>query len=220
MQNSQAKKIDVQERESGKIIAVAGASQSGKSSQVKTDISTHERVAVWDVRGEYPNAKYALNMRKVTTRRELIDALSDDQPCRVAYMPTFSQSIADEFDFFCRAAYAWIKYWPATIVCDELADVTNPGKAPPAWGELLRKGKYYGAFIYGISQSPQESDKTIWRNADVWRCLRVEGEDALIYMAKRMAISADKIPTVNLEFVQRLAGIPEPTTHKVQFLPR
>ena len=51
--------------------------------------------------------------------------------------------------------------------------MTPPGKANNAWGTLLRQGRGRGITVYGITQSPAESDKTIVRNANRFHVCRL-----------------------------------------------
>jgi hypothetical protein len=72
------------------------------------------------------------------------------------------------FPIFCRLAWVWMRCRRGRVlVVEELADVTSPGKAPAAWGEIVRKGRHEGGSIYALTQRPAESDKTIAGNADV-----------------------------------------------------
>ena len=72
------------------------------------------------------------------------------------------------FAAFCRLAWIFVQaHELATVVVEELADVTSPGKAPIYWGMLTRKGLRYGPEIYALTQRPSESDKTVMGNATV-----------------------------------------------------
>lgn len=75
---------------------------------------------------------------------------------------------AKTFEVFCRLAFIWMRAARGgVLVVEELADVTTPAKAPAGWGEIVRKGRHYGGSIYGLTQRPAESDKTIAGNADI-----------------------------------------------------
>jgi DNA helicase HerA-like ATPase len=50
------------------------------------------------------------------------------------------------------------------VVVDELATVTNIGKAPGWWGRLIREGRHRRIEIAAAAQRPAEIDKTIIGN--------------------------------------------------------
>jgi len=193
------------ERESGSIVAVAGASQSGKSTWLRKErLEQASRLLVWDPRGEYP--ANMPNVERIDSKEDLFEACEGSGSGRYAFVP--SMKLHEDFHFWCLMAFHWGKYWPIVAVADETADVTSPNKAPDAWGQLLRKGKFYGSWIYGVTQSPTESDKTIWFNADEKVCFRVDGDHERDYMAKRFGDGATSRSLPNQPYcaVQKFAG--------------
>lgn len=86
------------------------------------------------------------------------------------------------FALWCKCVFAWAN---CVAVAEEIADVTSPAKAPPAWGRLIRRGRKYGIEIWAVTQRPAEADKTILSNAAVLRT------GALGRMADRKAIAAE-----------------------------
>jgi len=204
-----------EQRESGIITAVAGASQSGKTASVKQETDSHERLLIWDVRGEYSGWE-GNKITRLETQAELFAVTGDIGPGRYSYFP-LGDDIDAEFKYFCKIAYQWGQLWPCSVIADEISDVTSPGKAPKGWGDLLRKGKYWGMWIYGITQFPSESDKTIWRNADVFRSFRIDADMDRDYMAKRMALRPVDLPLKNLDFTQRRAGTTDFTQETLTF---
>lgn len=186
-----------QQREDGVLVAVAGASRSGKSESVKRDTRDHPRVLVWDVRREYPQVGFT----SLSDHAALLDATEGQGKGRFAFHPPGEAT--RDFEFFCKVALLWGQVWPCSVIVDELAEVTHPGKAPPAWHKLVTQGAHWGIWVYGISQCPAESDKTIWRNAHVLRCFRLVAEQDRAYLARRMAVEAGQLPTVPLQWVER-----------------
>ncbi|MCL1072999.1 hypothetical protein [Shewanella dokdonensis] len=86
------------------------------------------------------------------------------------------------FEFWAACAFAWCN---ACIVAEELADVTTAGKAPPHWGQVVRRGRARGlAPIFAITQRPSESDKTTVGNATLVRCGRLNRANDRKYMAQ------------------------------------
>jgi hypothetical protein len=190
-----------EQREDGKAIGVAGASRSGKTYHVKQKIiAQHQRVLTFDLRSEYGDC----GLTPVRSLRELNQISRQAGAGRYRFVPKGNPIRA--FDYFCQVAYDWLHLFPGTVVADELAQLTTSGKAVDGWGNLLRLGKHWGAWVVGITQSPTESDKTLWKNADRFVCFRVEGEDERAYMARLMNIPADRLPTAPHVGVARNAG--------------
>lgn len=201
-------KIRTEQRDNGKMLAYAGSSRQGKSHHAKKDTKKHKRLAIWDTRGEYLEA----GVEVVRTLSELAAKMKQagKGPLRVAL---WADSLGD-FEGFCQLAYAWVQLWPATILAEETSDVTNPGKAPPGWGVLLRKGLFYGGWIYATTQRPQESDKTIWGNATIKRCFTLVDENDRVYMARRMSSTPDALNMPQFHYLELQAGESQPTHHK------
>lgn len=143
----------------GRLVAVIGASRSGKSAYV-THHTVGEPRLVWDVKGEYSAHTVARDPRTLAAE------IRGRPAQHLAYVPR----ALSEFPFFCQAAQAWIKQLYAAgnrgaVVIEETADVTTPAKAPEQYGILLRRFLAYGSDIYAVTQRPAESDKTSVGNA-------------------------------------------------------
>lgn len=123
---------------------------------------------VWDSIREWTDKCLVRNARNL---RELHACVIQNVPMRVGYTGPIS---SEHFEIFCRLAWVWLRqHRGRVLVIEELADVTSPGKAPGAWGEIVRKGRHQcGSKIYACTQRPAESDKTIAGNADVIHCGR------------------------------------------------
>lgn len=110
------------------------------------------------------------------------------------------------FETFCRLAWVWARFKPSALVVDEIADVTNVGKAPVAWGEIARKARAFGTDIYVTTQRPQEADKTAQGNAMFYHCGLMADADDQVYIARRLlggAPLADVAALGPLEFLER-----------------
>lgn len=187
-------------REDGVMVAVAGVSRSGKSWRVKKTVAGAPRALVWDIRGEYHDEGFTI----IKTIPELAAALGDHARTKGRF--AYWGEIAD-FSDFCRLAYLWAQLWPSVIVADEIADVTNPGKAPDQWGRLIRKGLYYGAHIYSITQRPQECDKSVWGNATYLQCFRMLSPKDRAYMADRLSVNPAEIESLEpYHYIERRQG--------------
>jgi hypothetical protein len=181
----------VSEKTPARIILVCGGSSTGKSAWVKQQVAKARRCVVWDITGEYIRAGFV----PVFTAADLIGALSRREG-RFAFVPR-SVSL---FDFFCRAAFAWGR---CVVVVEELADVTSPGKAPPGWGSIIRRGRHRGLTVYGITQRPAESDKTIIGNCTLIHCCKLKRAPDRAYIAREMDVPQAKLDALKpLEWIE------------------
>ncbi len=168
---------------------VAGASRSGKTFWTVHQVRAERRLLVWDAKGEW----WRHDCRTVTSPAELRELVATNPPtfARIAYARPCTPA---EFEFFCRCAWVWIRAARGAIVVEELADVTNPGKAPTAWGEILRKGLAFGPAIYAVTQRPSESDKTAIGNSSRVHCHRMARAADIRYMAAEL-----RVPVADVE---------------------
>lgn len=199
-------------RADGRIIVVAGSSGSGKSAWVKQQLRQHRRVLAWDPEAEYAHEP---GFVAIASPRALLDTLrkKTTQPGRYCFVP----SSLSRFDWFCRLAFAWSRAAPCAVVAEETADVTTPNKAPQWYGTLIRRGRKWGLTLYGVTQRPAESDKTIIGNAHVIHCGRMQRAQDRKYMAAELDVSAERVARLQpLEWIERGPG-GEITTGKLKF---
>ena len=76
--------------------------------------------------------------------------------------------------------------------------MTSPGKAPLGWGMVVRRGrdKERRLKVYGVTQRPSESDKTIMGNWTLIHCCLMTRFDDRAYMAKEMNIPREAIDSL------------------------
>ena len=156
---------------SGRLTAAIGSSRSGKTQYVKSQMSGHDRVLIWDIKGEYPVKARARNQAGLLN---IVRALAG-KPGIIAFTP----DRLSDFDFFCKAAKIWVKSHyqvdkNCVLIFEETADVTSPGKAPEEYGVILRRYLSYGVDIFAITQRPAESDKTAVGNASIIHLCRLQ----------------------------------------------
>lgn len=178
------------ERHDGTLELYAGASRCGKTSLMMERIMKAPRALVWDVQGQFGMYQ---GWEVVRTLHDLADRLEapgeDNAPARISYQP----ERLEDFDVFCRIAYAWCVQGPAMVVVEELADVTNHGKACAGWGILTRRGLKYGPSILAAIQRPQWADKDTMGNATHLVIFR-QGDGARAYLEK-LSVPGNRIPT-------------------------
>lgn len=125
----------------------------------------------------------------------------DRGPLRMAWVGAVSK---DHFETFCRLAWVWLRASRGVLIVEELADVTSPGKAPAAWGEIVRKHRHSGGQVYALTQRPAESDKTIVGNAAVIHCGRMNRASDRKYMADCLDVSLEEITRLqDLDYLER-----------------
>lgn len=121
---------------------------------------------VWDSVHEWSRDRVVRAVSTLDDLHKLIIAdLRSPGVFRIGYTGPINKKT---FDIFCKLAFVWMRAMRGgVLVIEELADVTTPQKAPDGWGEIVRKGRHFGGCIYGVTQRPAESDKTIAGNADI-----------------------------------------------------
>lgn len=191
---------------SGRLIVIGGATQSGKTTYTVSKIRRERRVMVWDVEAQFCELA---GFRKVTTRAELLAWAQKPGPAKIAYVA--GGDLQKEFDFWAGCVQYWGRYFGGGVaVAEELADVTTPSKAPGNWGILLRRGLKRGITIYAISQRWAEADKTAIGNASEFVLFRLSSGDDIAYMSRKTRIPADELEGMRpYQFVRYDAGTGE-----------
>lgn len=172
----------------GRLTVVSGASRCGKSTLTARLLRGANRVIAWDPEDQWSQQP---GFRKITTRRELLEAIQTPGHMRIAYVA--GGDLKAEFDFCCGCAmYAGRHIAPLDYVAEELADVTTPSKAPGNWGILVRRGLKRGINIYAISQRWAEADKTAIGNASDYIIFASRGED-VNYISRKTLLPIEEI---------------------------
>jgi len=197
----------------------AGQSRYGKTTALIEHLQHHapgggRRIVVWSPKEKIDNYEGKLDAgHRTTTHRGLIATLkrvgTDDGV--IVHVP---RSMS-EFGFWARCAYWWAKLGhgkglQTCIVGEEIADVTSPAKAPEGWGALIRQGLGYGANVYGVSQRPAESDKTLLGNATFVHCHYLRRSGDRKYMAEEMDTTQEALRRLSkYEWLEAWAGEPD-----------
>ena len=138
-------------------ILVTGGTGSGKTTWVRKckTLSGAKIQLLWDP----DRSHYAVHLAsKPQFLRGVRDGIRSGKPVRLALSVDATE---DNFQWFCNVVWAaCCASRPMVVVVEELAEVTQPGKAKGAWQTLLNRGRKYGVRIVAISQRPQEIDKT------------------------------------------------------------
>lgn len=145
----------------GQSWAVLAASEMGKGVWLKQRLAANppKRLAVWD-----RNDEYHAEAQRVATLADFAKAHAG-AAWSLRYVPRgrTRKDLAREFETWCLIAFECVG---ATLVVEELADVTTPSFAPPAWRQLNTRGRHHqGLTLYWCSQSPAMVDKAALTNA-------------------------------------------------------
>lgn len=138
-------------------ILVTGGTGSGKTTWVKRQPELREApiTLLWDP----DRSHYALHLdSRARFLRTVRDGIASGKKLRAALAV---EATEDNFQFFCEVVWAAAcSTRPMVVIVEELAEVTQAGKARGHWQTLLNRGRKYGVQIVAISQRPQEIDKT------------------------------------------------------------
>ncbi|MBR9791227.1 MAG: ATP-binding protein [Gammaproteobacteria bacterium] len=163
---------------------ICGNSGTGKSSYIKEIMKGYKRIIAFDPDDEYGTMP---GFTRIETARELVAKL------KAAGSGNFKIAFVGEgkaaFEFWCECVF---KVGLCLAIAEEIADVTSPAKAPPAWGKLIRRGRKFGVKICAVTQRPAEADKTILSNAAFIRTF------ALGRFSDRQAISREIQLSINV----------------------
>lgn len=190
------------------IRAYIGASGSGKGVSVEAHLKAEKpaRLVVWD-----PQDEWAALGRVVTSVDQLREAMK--RPTwRLVYQPGMdSKKFPARFSAFCEVAYT---AGDCTMLVEELADVTSPSWAPPAWGRCCTSGRHRGLCVIACTQSPALVDKKFLGNATYIRCFTLREEPH----RKRMALALD-VPIAQVNALQTVE-LPDGTGADITFYER
>lgn len=176
-----------------RIIALVGASGSGKSLRIKQLLTREKprRLVVWDWRGEY-----ALSGANVTTcPAELAAAMRKagrNGRALLVYRPRklSDEGVAREFDAVCRLVQAW---GSCCYVVEEISNVTRASWAPRAWKNICTEGRHDALIVMATTQSPALVDKTFLTNATTVFCGALGWPEHRKVMANVMDMGAQSI---------------------------
>jgi len=177
-------------------------SGGGKSQAVRSQIrkARADYVIAWDPDDDHD---YLHPIDRLSTMRDyLADRYASGRPVKVAYTGPCSR---EYFEAFCRLAWACLDgRHPTHIIIEEMADVTGTAKASDGLGQLMRRGRKYGAIIHATSQRSAEIPKTVISQcATVWAGIHY-GERDRARVADWVGVRPEQIADLSpLEFYIR-----------------
>ena len=179
-------------KNSADIIAVIGASGTGKSSYIKGELlKRYKRLVIWSPLEATDNYAGFCGGQVVTSRiTALVDAIKAGAKA-VVYVPTGSdKDVKKQFDLFCRVVWTMPG---ATVLVEELSRVTMPSWAPPAWKNVSTAGRHQGLKVIATSQRPAQVDKDFFGNCSEIRCFALVYEEDAKTMSKVTRVPVDEI---------------------------
>lgn len=191
-------------------IAAFGARGTGKTAWIVQQLqqATPERLMVWDFKhdaalrtlgtpyAEWPRFVAACGRPRFAAR----------------YLPDHGRDIHQQFDAFCRVAWA---AGCLVMFVDELPEVTRANKAPPAWRRCVNVGRDYDGgtkwlSIIAAGQRPTEVDKSFLSNCDVIHTGRLSyAEDARMFGRMWGIDAAEIINLPDLAWLEKQASVAE-----------
>jgi hypothetical protein len=166
------------------IEAYIGASGSGKGVSVSRRLAELKspRLLVWDPRDEYGKAA-----PQMPSLPHLVGAFKHAKggPVRARYVAGGAMPLAEAFGFVCQLAF---EAGNLVLVAEELSDVTDASRAPPAWRQVITQGRHKGLHVIGCAQRPALIDKTFLGNATYIRCFTLRYAEDRRAMARAMDV--------------------------------
>lgn len=176
-------------RNKADIIAVIGASGTGKSSYIKGELlRKYKRLLVWsplEKTDQYAAFCGGTVTSKITELVQLVKAGAK----AIVFVPTGNDAaIKKQFDQFCRVVW---EVENCHCLVEELSRVTMASWSPPAWKNLSTAGRHQGITLIGVSQRPATIDKDFLGNCTEIRCYRVNYDNDAKVMADSLALRTD-----------------------------
>jgi len=183
------------------IVAVMGASGSGKSSSIVAALQADKgsRRIIFDPGGDY--AAFGDPVDDVRAALRVV-VKAGAGAFRLVFNPSFDAERARrQFSDLCELAYA---AGDVLTVADELEGVMSPSWSPPGWALLVLRGRKRGVRIIGASQRPAGIEKRFWSLATVIRSGRLNYADDAATVARVLMVEPrDVLALADLDFIQR-----------------
>ncbi len=177
-------------RNKADIIAVIGASGTGKSSYIKkTLLKSYRRLLIWSPLEKTDDYASFCAGVVVTGKISELVALVRTKAKAIIYVPTGNDAaVKKQFDLFCRIVW---ELEGCTVLVEELSRVTMASWAPQAWKNLSTAGRHQGLTIIGTSQRPSTIDKDFLGNCTEIRCYRMNYDNDAKVMADSLGLKTE-----------------------------
>lgn len=196
-------------------LAMSGFGKSQALMQNPEIPKTGARVVLWDIDYDHKAQHFDDRGRFVAALKK---AVASGKGFRIAFS---GADTVKNFEWWCNVVWAILDGNKTTyIIIEELADVCETvGKASPAFGKLLRKGRKYGGRLHITSQRGTEIPKTAYTQCPTKWVGGQEGND-VERMAKLTGVRASDIEDLQpLQYFFKEAGKRESTLKKLRYKP-
>lgn len=198
-------------RNKADIIAVIGASGTGKSSYIKGElIGKAKKLVIWSPLEKTDQYGGFCGGPVVTGKISELVAHIKAGATKLVYVPTGNDAaVKKQFDLFCRVVWE-LEGW--TVLVEELSRVTMASWSPPAWKNLSTAGRHQGLTIIGTTQRPATIDKDFLGNCSEIRCYRVNYDNDAKVMADSLGLPVAYVKqaggTVAIKAPQQIRNLP------------
>lgn len=178
------------------IIAIMGASGSGKSTAIKQAIKAKKpkRLIIIDPMREYGD--FAEVMPSLTA----CYLASRKKSFKISFTPT-GENKDEQFKYLCELAFKLGDCW---LIVDELSVYTSASYAPAEWSDCTMRGRHKGLTVIGASQRPARIDKDFFSNATVIRTGRLNSKGDVQTLADVLFVDKSELMALApLEYIQR-----------------
>lgn len=186
-----------------KVEAFIGGTGSGKGVSINARLRelAPSRLLLWDPRDEY--GKHAPKVQRLTA---LVAAMKKAKggPVRLRFVPGGDADLREAFGMVCKLAFA---AGDLVFVAEELSDVTDASRAPPAWRQVITQGRHQGLHVIGAAQRPALIDKTFLGNCTYVRCFALRYAEDRRAMARAMDVPQDRIDALQTIETERSTTI-------------
>ena len=174
-------------------------SESGKSVAIDEATKKAKRGIFWD-----PDQDYKCDQR-FTSKAEFARYLvANGGNKNLSAALSLNEITPKSFDFFCQCVWLVLDGKKEThVIMEELSDVSTAAVLPNFAGQIIRKGRKYGAVVHAATQRPQDISKTVFT-----QCKRkwVGYQDSYDheYLAKNIGVDVEEIAGIKpLEFIMK-----------------
>lgn len=181
-------------RADGVTVLNIGKARSGKTSIIKAVEKLHKRALAFDPKTEWCQLGFELFEDKAEFLEKLRNSPAGIKTCFASYNKK-------DFDFWAACAFNFNRESPALLIAEELAAVTDSGKAAGHWGRLINQGLGYEMVLQATVQRGQEVDKTVINNATAINVFQHSTDTDAQSMAERIGVDVAKIPRKPMEFI-------------------
>lgn len=185
------------EAQKAKIIALMGASGTGKTFYLKKMLSDEnpKRLIIIDPLDAFE--EFAKKVDSISS----IEQETRKKYFKIRYVPKKDKPLIIQMDAIARIAFETGNLW---FVIEELNKYTKANMASPNWADCSLRGRQFGLTIIGLSQRPAGVDKDFFGNCSFVRSGRIISTGDARAIADVLGVKKDDITGLKeYEYIQR-----------------